>query len=682
MASEISDDDARSFYIELAASLNGLATEEIRAEMLEEGKDPDKEVATLRRDMRELLGSLQRAEAGRRPPAFASLREDRFSRYWNASVAINVVAGFRDTFGTVLFFAVFQTKLGDQPFTGQEIVRLGGIAFVLFIVFAKWQIHLAKSGVEEYLVPLLPSSYFREPDRPGLDSSEGITMAARERALELLKRRHLTMARISLLCYAIWFLAIYAYFHDKLKNVTTAALCVAVMGFFFSRLFYHRLRYLDFVPLLSLEWGPEEEQGTLNDTTFLRVSQTDSNRARLYRAAAERETRLERLELFIVRWLAHGLMGLAAALHLAKLPTNMEGWKQTMGVRQIHDVWEFSSAVLIVFFFTIGAIGYSPKGLVSWMAALVMSSLVVSLYLVTVVRSTTRASERDPGDVFERVTAEAFGVITHDLAKLEYHSLEGESDARTRTLRYQGLFRRTVEVLVDHFETMQHLAGAGTKPNGTHAEIMDFTILLLDLDDFRTCESIFGYSVADHVRFGLASVLRQAALRTGGFVGRPDDDGAVFCMVIPKLGPLLGRQIAEELRIALKERIYVLRSDRGIVVQDGDAALARVDEHDELVQARFPNLGFAGMVLAADTSRGTLEPSKANALRRLIEGADGIVWPSTISIGIASAADLGRRFRDGRLEPDYVKGFRALMQTAHYRLSLAKKKRDYVVGDG
>lgn len=674
MPCKINDDGARRVLIEIVASVAGLDADEIRDEMKQEGKDPDAKLDELCHVLRRHLepGAIRDA------PSFASLRYDRFLRYWRAFASLNVVASIRETFGAVLFFAVFQTKFGSKPFTGKEIALLGGLSCGFLYVFAKWQAHLAKSGLDDHLVPWLPSSYFEAPGRPGRDSSEGITMAMREHALGRLRQRQRLMARLSLLFYGAWFLVVWVGFPTKIGQPWIAALCVAVVGFFFSRLYYYRLRYLDFVPLLSLEWGPEEEQGTLNDTTFVRVSQTDGNRAQLYRVTSDSATRLERIEVAVVRGLAHWLMWLAVSLRVAKRPTNIDGWKQAMGVRQVHDVWEFTSAVLIVFFFTIGAVTYSSN-LDVWVAAFVMSGLVVSLYLERVVRATTHACRRDPGDVFARVTEESFGLITHDLAKLEYHSREGESDAKTRTLRYQGLFQRTVEMLMDHFETMRRLADTSSTPRKSTAEIADFTVLLLDLDNFRSCESIFGYSAADHVRFGLATVLRQAALRTGGIVGRPDDDGAVFCMILPKLGPELGGQVAEEIRIALKERIHMMRTNRMIVVRDEDEILARVDD---VGQARFPNLTFARMVLATETSRASLESSKVTALRRLVDGGDGIVWPCTVSIGIASAADLGRSFREARLEPDYAKAFRALMQSAHYRLSLAKKKRDSVVGHG
>lgn len=116
-----------------------------------------------------------------------------------------------------------------------------------------------------------------------------------------------------------------------------------------------------------------------------------------------------------------------------------------------------------------------------------------------------------------------------------------------------------------------------------------FSIILFDLDHFKTINDTYGHHVGDEVLIRVATVLRQC-IRTVDVVGRYG--GEEFLVILPHSSIEDGRELAERIRVAIRDLNWTHPGLRvtlsgGICEYDGrqvDAVIATADKY--LYQAK------------------------------------------------------------------------------------------------
>ncbi|MBV5339115.1 MAG: GGDEF domain-containing protein [Deltaproteobacteria bacterium] len=114
-----------------------------------------------------------------------------------------------------------------------------------------------------------------------------------------------------------------------------------------------------------------------------------------------------------------------------------------------------------------------------------------------------------------------------------------------------------------------------------------FSILMLDLDHFKSVNDTYGHAAGDQVLRSLAAVFQAAGLRKSDFIGRIG--GEEFALVLPETDIRIAAEVAERLRVTLEktavqhnnEVIYVTVSigiSRFRVGDTQETLLQRADE--------------------------------------------------------------------------------------------------------
>jgi diguanylate cyclase (GGDEF)-like protein len=117
----------------------------------------------------------------------------------------------------------------------------------------------------------------------------------------------------------------------------------------------------------------------------------------------------------------------------------------------------------------------------------------------------------------------------------------------------------------------------------SHRHGRDLTLLMLDIDHFKTINDVHGHLAGDRVIAGLAHLLRQR-LRTGDKLGRYG--GEEFCAILPETGLASATSIAETLRTMVATHPFPIESQRlTITVSIGVAALKPQMQGTDLYRA-------------------------------------------------------------------------------------------------
>jgi two-component system cell cycle response regulator len=116
-----------------------------------------------------------------------------------------------------------------------------------------------------------------------------------------------------------------------------------------------------------------------------------------------------------------------------------------------------------------------------------------------------------------------------------------------------------------------------------HRHGRDLTLLMLDIDHFKTINDIHGHLAGDRVIAGLAMLLRQR-LRSGDKLGRYG--GEEFCAILPETGLPSATTIAETLRAMVATNPFPIESQRlTVTVSIGVAALKPNMQNSDLYRA-------------------------------------------------------------------------------------------------
>jgi two-component system, cell cycle response regulator len=116
-----------------------------------------------------------------------------------------------------------------------------------------------------------------------------------------------------------------------------------------------------------------------------------------------------------------------------------------------------------------------------------------------------------------------------------------------------------------------------------HRHGRDLTLLMLDIDHFKTINDIHGHLAGDRVIAGLAMLLRQR-LRSGDKLGRYG--GEEFCAILPETGLPSATTIAEMLRAMVATNPFPIESQRlTVTVSIGVAALKPNMQNSDLYRA-------------------------------------------------------------------------------------------------
>lgn len=690
---------------------------------------------------------------------WAALSESRFRRYWRFFVTYNILCSLRETMGAFVFFIVLQGIVGDascvssatassdniatiagsvfgilpnnnagspednqgptstlRSLDGPEISELAIGTLMGWIAFIVIQLVWAKRTLAHHLVTKLPAAYFEpEWERVARSASDHISIGARIGSMDEIRKSRSRMANLALLAFLLWGGTV-AWQYPHLGKPLPLVIAVGMAGAFLARLYYLRLRLFDVVPLLALEWGKESHPGLGVDKDQMYFQKTATNIEELRKSA--KRTWLSDLEIGLTRWATWRIAWLlryiriipAGALVRHQDGIDLKGYvNASIGARETYALGEAVVTVLIATFFFFGIVnGSKTIGLETKMnpsiVAVVMFVLLSLFYIPSMVRFVDSIYFRDKSDSYERSTAVAFGLIDQASAEDEYYSNEGRNDEKTGLMRYAGLFRRIIGDLIDMTNTIstQKTQRASGRP------LMDFSILLFDIDNFKICNSVYGYIAADYLLRSVARVLIDVAEENHGYAGR--FGGEEFCVVLPGIGADSAAFIADSAREKIAKGVLAKVNSDGLLRFTQPSGLRGGEEDPLTLNAKgyrtdadseevFPNRKKAqleldryeyGMARAKDNSSDSLqlmslEHSKVEALRRLVDSHPGIVWPTTVSVGVVGGSDLRRllkgRLDDGRQRIDYVSTFRRLFAIANHRVETAKARgRNRVVG--
>lgn len=146
----------------------------------------------------------------------------------------------------------------------------------------------------------------------------------------------------------------------------------------------------------------------------------------------------------------------------------------------------------------------------------------------------------------------------------------------------------------------------------THAEGRPVSVLLMDLDRFKSVNDRFGHAMGDRVLQIFAAVMTKS-VRRGDVIGRIG--GEEFCVVLPDCDGVAARALAERLRIRCLE------------------ALARVDGRPVgttvsigIATRRSGDAGFIALLKDADAA---LYAAKAAGRNRVTAAPDSVAAPQT-----------------------------------------------------
>jgi len=116
-----------------------------------------------------------------------------------------------------------------------------------------------------------------------------------------------------------------------------------------------------------------------------------------------------------------------------------------------------------------------------------------------------------------------------------------------------------------------------------HRHGRDLSLLMLDIDHFKTINDIHGHLAGDRVIAGLAVLLRQR-LRSGDKLGRYG--GEEFCAILPETELPSATAIAETLRAMIATNPFPIESQRlTVTVSIGVAALQPNMQNSDLYRA-------------------------------------------------------------------------------------------------
>jgi two-component system cell cycle response regulator len=116
-----------------------------------------------------------------------------------------------------------------------------------------------------------------------------------------------------------------------------------------------------------------------------------------------------------------------------------------------------------------------------------------------------------------------------------------------------------------------------------HRHARDLSLLMLDIDHFKTINDIHGHLAGDRVIAGMAMLLRQR-LRSGDKLGRYG--GEEFCAILPETALPSATTIAETLRTMVATNPFPIESQRlTVTVSIGVAALQPNMQNSDLYRA-------------------------------------------------------------------------------------------------
>jgi diguanylate cyclase (GGDEF)-like protein len=173
-----------------------------------------------------------------------------------------------------------------------------------------------------------------------------------------------------------------------------------------------------------------------------------------------------------------------------------------------------------------------------------------------------------------------------------------------------------------------------------HQEIV--TVLLVDLDDFKTVNDSLGHDVGDHLLVSIAAVLRGAVGDHGLPVRVGGDEFAVLLTDPAVSGEAVAQRILEALSVPISEHRLLVQASIGVAAAAGGDLLDSVLRHADVAMYAAKQRGKAGYVSYA---KGMEEPVLAHIqlggeLRRALDEGEFRVFYQPV-IGLEDGRVVG-----------------------------------------
>ena len=113
-----------------------------------------------------------------------------------------------------------------------------------------------------------------------------------------------------------------------------------------------------------------------------------------------------------------------------------------------------------------------------------------------------------------------------------------------------------------------------------------FSLILLDIDDFKRVNDIYGHQEGDYVLAELSNEM-QSVSRKSDFIYR--FGGEEFMIIAPNAGLHSAEGFAEKLRAAVQRNVHI-RGDGNITISLGGAEITPADNVESLIKRADANL--------------------------------------------------------------------------------------------
>lgn len=175
-------------------------------------------------------------------------------------------------------------------------------------------------------------------------------------------------------------------------------------------------------------------------------------------------------------------------------------------------------------------------------------------------------------------------------------------------------------------ETMQRMTAQADRAQSP------LSVMLLDLDDFKKVNDVFGHAAGDNVLAAVGVTLRPA-IREGDFCGRFGDEE--FIVLLPGADLAAGGMVAEKIRAAV-DKIQVPSVRREITVSIGVATVPAHGVGDETVARIADRALYAAK--EGGRNRVELAPLHTPADDPEVDLETEIDFDSDLALGKASAS--------------------------------------------
>ena len=189
--------------------------------------------------------------------------------------------------------------------------------------------------------------------------------------------------------------------------------------------------------------------------------------------------------------------------------------------------------------------------------------------------------------------------------------------------------KRVTQARLEHDATHDGLTGLANRALfrqrlGAQLEHGDATVLLVDLDDFKTINDSLGHEVGDHLLIAVADVLREQTGADGLPVRLGGDEFAVLVTDATALGETIARRVLDAFAGPLSEHRLLAHASIGIATAPAGTPLDRLLRDADVAMYAAKQRGKANWVRYHD---GMASPAASHAqlggeLRRALDAGE------------------------------------------------------------